>query len=50
MPTSHDFTLPITETFDKEILKVIKELQHHFRVKHLEPLEHSLGIHVEKNK
>ena len=38
--------LPIAGTSEKEILEVIKELQHHFPVKHLGPLEHFLGIHV----
>ena len=40
--------LPIIGTFEKEILEVIKELQHHFPVKHLEPLEHFIGIHTYK--
>ena len=41
--------LPIAGTFEKEILEVIKELQHHFLIKHLGSLEHFLGIHVHKN-
>ena len=42
--------LPIAGTSEKEILEVIKELQHHFPVKHLGPLEHFLGIHVQRNR
>ena len=42
--------LPIAGTSEKEILEVIKELQHHFPVKHLRPLEHFLGIHVQRNR
>ena len=41
---------PIAGTFKKEILEVNKELQHHFLIKHHGPLEHFLGIHVQRNR
>ena len=42
--------LPIGRSSEKEILEVIKKLQHHFPVKHLGPMEHFFGLHVERNR
>ena len=40
----------IVGTFVKEILELIKEVQHHFLVKQLAPLKHYFGINVQQNQ